>query len=289
MTNRKTILALLTGASVWGVIWYPYRLLNDAGIDGVASTVLTYLIALILGGVFLGARVRSWRGGWPVVFLGLSAGWTNLAYVLAVIDGEVVRVLFLFYLAPLWTLVFAYYLLDERLTRGAFGVVGLALGGAIVMLWHPEFGMPLPANWAEWLAISSGAAFALTNVLTRRATQASILLKAFSVWIGVFVVAAAVSLIRPPDWHAVAQADATTWAWLAVVGLSLFVATVVMQYGLTYTPANRAIIILLFELVVVAVSSYFLADEALSVREWIGGAMIIAASFFSERMEHRPT
>jgi uncharacterized membrane protein len=50
------------------------------------------------------ARAASWM--W-LAALGLAAGWTNLAYVLAMLQGEVVRVLLLFFLSPLWTVVFA--------------------------------------------------------------------------------------------------------------------------------------------------------------------------------------
>jgi drug/metabolite transporter (DMT)-like permease len=57
-----------------------------------------------------------------------------------------------------------------------------------------------------------------------------------------------------------------------------------VQYGLNYVPANRAIVIMLFELVVAAVAAYLLTDEILSIREWIGGAMIISASLFSAKM-----
>ncbi len=41
---------------------------------------------------------------------------------------------------------------------------------------------------------------------------------------------------------------------------------------------------MLFELVAAAVAAYFLTDEVMALREWIGGAMIISASLFSARM-----
>ena len=51
------------------------------------------------------------------------------------IHGQVMQVLLLFYLAPLWTVVFARMLLGER--AGAVGalVMLLSLIGAAVMLW----------------------------------------------------------------------------------------------------------------------------------------------------------
>jgi drug/metabolite transporter (DMT)-like permease len=50
------------------------------------------------------------------------------------------------------------------------------------------------------------------------------------------------------------------------------------------TYANQAIVILLLELVVGAISSYFLAGETIGLKEWIGGAMIVSASLFSAKM-----
>ena len=64
----------------------------------------------------------------------------------------------------------------------------------------------------------------------------------------------------------------------------LFVLSVIQQNGLTHTPANQAIVIMLFELVVAAIAAYFLADEAMTIKEWVGGAMIVSASLFSARM-----
>ncbi len=55
--------------------------------------------------------------------IGLCAGWANLAYVLGVIHGEVMRVLLLFYLAPLWTILFARLLLNEQLSLHGYLVI----------------------------------------------------------------------------------------------------------------------------------------------------------------------
>ena len=76
------------------------------------------------------------------------------------------------------------------------------------------------------------------------------------------------------------------------VVLTLMIAAMLMsmslavQYGLTHVSATRAIVILLFELVVAAVAAYFLSGEVMGMREWIGGGMIIAASLFSGKIEH---
>src|SRR4051812_11119356 len=130
-------LALLFGAAVWGILWYPYRLLNQGGIDGIWSTLLTYGLALAAGCALFPRRARVLRRIPPLAMLmGIAIGWSNLAYVLAVLEGEVMRVLLLFYLAPLWTPPMARLVLGERLDRAGVFVMALAFAGAMAMLWR---------------------------------------------------------------------------------------------------------------------------------------------------------
>jgi len=88
------------------------------------------------------ALARIARGRLVGILLIISAGWTNFGYVQAIIEGEVMRVLLLFYLAPLWTVFFAHFLLGERLNRYGYTVIALSLGGALVMLWQPAWVCP---------------------------------------------------------------------------------------------------------------------------------------------------
>jgi drug/metabolite transporter (DMT)-like permease len=127
--------ALLFGAALWGVVWYPYRLLASAGLDGIWATVVTYGLALAIGiAVFPREALRLVRMPPLAIVMGLAIGWSNLAYVLAVLEGEVMRVLLLFYLAPLWTVPLAWLLLRERLDAVGIGVMALAFAGAMIIL-----------------------------------------------------------------------------------------------------------------------------------------------------------
>src|SRR5260221_12543826 len=132
---------LLAGASFWGVVWYPYRLLARAGLDGVWSTILTYGFALAVGVLVFPRAVASLRRVTPLALLmGLAIGWSNPAYVLAALEGEVTRVLLLFYLAPLWTVPLARLILCERLDRAAVGAMPLAPARALTMRRKHETG-----------------------------------------------------------------------------------------------------------------------------------------------------
>lgn len=272
---------LLAGATVWGLVWYPYRVLEDAGLSGSRAVIVTYLIALVFGILGFAPRIRRFRiDGW-LIAVGLTAGACNLGYVLAMLHGEVMRVLLLFYLSPLWTVFLARLLLGERIDRGGLAVVAMSLAGAAIMLWQPAAGLPWPRNLAEWTGMASGFLFALSNVLIRKTHGVPIEIKSLAVFFGVVVCAlVTVTFEAPID---MAGMDAGMWWLTLVVGLVLLVVNVVVQFGLTHTPANRAIVILLFELVVAAISAWLLADEAMGIKEWLGGGLIVAASLLTLR------
>jgi len=284
------IAGTLSGALVWGLIWYPFRMLQDAGVSGPLATLITYLLAMLCG-MFMLPRVwrelrlhNIGRSGWWAAGLVLSAGWSNFGYVLAVLHGEVMRVLLLFYLAPLWTILFSYWLLDERLNRYGYLVIALSFGGAVTMLWEPHLGLPLPENLAEWIGLSAGMSFALSNVLSRRAAHLSVAAKSSSVLFGTVLLTAPLLWWQGGLPDQLLAVNAQAWLILGLLGIVLCATSFAVQYAVAHLPANRAIILFLFELVVAAVSSYFLASEAMELRDWLGASLIVSASLLSGKL-----
>jgi len=283
----KAVLSLLVGASVWGLVWYPYRVLEQGGLGGLHAAMLTYSVAfcvsLVLFGTQLGRQWRQTRFSWWLLAVAISAGGCNLGYVLATLHGQVMRVLLLFYLSPLWTVLLSRLLLGERLNGAGFAVIGLSFSGAMVMLWHPDLGLPWPGSGAEWLGLAAGFLFALSNVLIRKTSELSIELKSTAVCLGV-VLLGAMALPFVPAGGGVAGGGSLEWGLVVVVGVVLLVINLVVQFGLTHVAANQAIVIFLFELVVAAISSWLLAGESMGGKEWLGGAMIVGASLFSGKV-----
>jgi len=78
--------------------------------------------------------------------------------------------------------------------------------------------------------------------------------------------------------------DAQGWLLLALLGIALCAVSFTVQYGITHMPANRAIVLFLSELVIAAAASYFLADEVMRLRDWIGAVLIVSASLLSGRL-----
>lgn len=276
------ILSLLYSATLWGVLWYPLRELDKAGLHGVWATLVLFGAAL-LGGVWMAlAKLRDVRDAWPALLvMGLANGWCNVAFIVAILDGNVVRVTLLFFLSPLWATLLARALLGERISLQGWSVLGVALGGAVLMLWNPDLGYPWPRNAADGLAISSGVAFALSNVFIRKTASAPLAVKTACAWLGVVFIALlwiAVSRAGLP------QVSMPVWWSAAALGLfGILTMTIAVQYGVSRMPVHRSAVIMLFELVASAVSSQLLTDEIVQPHEWVGGVLITLAAYFAAR------
>jgi drug/metabolite transporter (DMT)-like permease len=72
---------------------------------------------------------------------------------------------------------------------------------------------------------------------------------------------------------------------ILLVALLLMAATLLVQYGITHIPVTKASVLFMFELVVAAIAAYFLTDETMSLREWLGGALIVVAALFAATNE----
>ena len=277
------IFSLLFGAFVWGIIWYPYRLMAQAGVSGIYSSFYVFIltIAIALPYFFITKKkVPIWsKDFWLLAFV---AGYTNISYVLAVIDGEVVRVMLLFYLSPVWTISLAHFMLNEDTQKRHYIAVFISLIGAFIMFWEPGYLIHLDSK-NDWLALSSGLGFAMTNVMTRKHEHMTVNQKALAIWLGVIVVAMICIMF---DKNAMPTLDffrPVDAAIMMLIALSLFLSTLLVQFGVTQIKAVEASSFFLFEIVVAAISSYFLVGESIALKEWLGGILIIAGVILSAK------
>ncbi len=291
----RTLLAVLScllAATLWGTFWFPLREFRALGLPGLWTTLTIYIGALLALLPWLWQRrtgLRRQLAGQPVNLLAIAAaaGWTNLAFILAVLDGTVVRVLLLFYLAPMWTVLFGWLILREHPDRAGVLTLLLAMAGGVIMLW-PQQGEVLSAavSYADGLALSAGMAFALNNVMVRRSGgYLPIGFKMLSAWTGVLTLTVAAILITGSTFPAAGYAG---WIGAFVFGLlGMTLMTFTAQYGVTHLPVYRSAVIFLFEIVAGAVSAWLLSNEIVHLREWLGGALVIAAALESARAEQR--
>ena len=292
MPSRKSVnlfpvLALLVSAALWGVLWYPMRLLEAEGLQGLWAMLIIFGVPMMIGLPLLRQSFRGHQQSAVLVLMGLAGGWCNIAFILAVLDGNVVRVVLLFYLSPLWTVILGKLILHESLSRAARLTLIIAMTGAMVMLWNAEIGFPWPQGRSDWLALSSGIAFALTNVLVRKVQNISVWAKAVIGWTGVTFVAGLLIILAG---HPLPHVDGVILSYAIALGLiGIVTMTWAVNYGVTHMPVHRSAVIMLFEVVVAAVSAQILTNEVVQMKEWIGGALVIFAAFLAARGHAKET
>lgn len=283
--NNSTLLPIIScliAATLWGVLWYPLRVLEGMGIPGLWATLIIYLSAFM----------PMWPSFWKLrhglrsqfylfLLLGLFAGWANLAFILAMLDGHVVRVLLLFYLSPIWTLIFGHLFLHEHLSVMARISLLISFIGALVILLPVDSSSLLHLSQVDLIAISAGVAFAAHNVVVRKIGDTSILLKMGSAWIGVIVLTLSGLFLMQIPIPEFSSASLALAILIGSVGMSLMTFTAL--YGVTHLPVHRSAVIMLFEVFAGAVSAALLTAEVITAREWVGGLLIILAAWLTVR------
>ena len=277
-------LALTLNAFTWGVSWWPFRQLEAAGLHPLWATVMIYALAVLAITLW---RPVAWRQLFttPVLWvLVLASGTTNAAFNWAVTLGDVVRVVLLFYLMPLWAVLLARVLLGERFTIDAVLRVLLALAGAAVVLWPADgAGWPLPRSLPDWLGIVGGFSFALNNVMLRREAQRPEAARSLAMFFGGVVVAGVLALVLSAGGSVAAPpSPAAGWiAGAAAMGLAFLAGNLALQYGAARLPANVTAVVMITEVLFASVSAVLLGAGALTLPLAVGGALIVTATLLA--------
>lgn len=283
MNTALAAWALVLNALVWGLSWWPFRELQQAGLHPLWATALIY--GVTLAGLTL-ARPRLWGLllRHPMLLaLVLASGLTNVGFNWAVATGDVVRVVLLFYLMPAWSVLAAWGLLGERPGPASLGRLALALTGVVIVLKTPDSPWPVPSSRPDWLALLGGLSFALTNVLLRRLRDTPELGRMLAMFAGggLLALLGAVlggmgGLVPPPP--------AAATGWLALTGatsLAFLGANLALQYGAARLAAATTALVMLTEVVFASVSSVLMGTAELQARTLLGGALILAAALWA--------
>ena len=280
------IASLLFSASLWGLIWYPIRLLEEAGMSAVWSSLVMYVAAgcLVVPVLWRQYAIIS-QHRTDLLLLAIAAGITNVAFLVALTEGEIMRVMLLFYLSPLWTVLLGRWWLKESLSLAAILMLVVAMSGSVVMLWNAEIGFPWPHERADWLALIASVAFSVNNVQARKLGHVPMQVKTSIIWWGVVITSLCVLWTQSaslPDVSMTVWASAWALGWLGIVAM-----TVAVLYGVANMPVYKSSVIMLFELVIAAIAAWWLTDEVMSLQEWYGGGLILLAAYGIAKTESK--
>ena len=281
------VLALLVNAFVWGVSWWPFRHLQAMGLHPLWATTLVYILSAVAIVAWRPAALRQVLTQPALWLIFLASGATNATFNWAVSIGDVVRVVLLFYLMPLWSLLLARVILHEKLTASAIVRVAMALVGAALVLSRghgPGSGDAPAPSLPDGLALLGGFAFALNNVMLKRAATRPEEGRALAMFLGgVAVAGVTAAALSSGDAAGVAWPVASTTWLLPALGLAIvfMVSNLCLQYGAARLKASITAVVMPCEVLFAALTSVWWGGAELHATVLAGGALILAATLAS--------
>ena len=286
------VLALLVNAFVWGVSWWPFRHLQAMGLHPLWATTLVYTLSAAAIVAWRPASLRQVLTQPALWLIFLASGATNATFNWSVSIGDVVRVVLLFYLMPLWSLLLARVILHEKLTASAIARVAMALVGAALVLSRghgPHAGDAATPLLPDVLALLGGFAFALNNVMLKRAAARPEEGRALAMFLGGVVVAGVTATTLSAGGAAgVAWPVASTTWLLPAFGLALafMVSNLCLQYGAARLKASITAVVMPCEVLFAALTAVWWGGATLHATVLAGGALILAATLASVFERH---
>ena len=268
----------------WGLWWLPLRWVEGGGLDPLSVNFWLYAAATVGCAPLVWRRRRAVRaaGAW-LPAAALLFGATILSWNLALLEGEVVRVTLLFYLAPVWGTVLGWWVLAEAICARRLIALPVGLIGAAILLGGD--GIPLPDGAGDWLGLGSGLLFALSATVARRGRVDGVAYTGLA-----FAASAVLALVLAFGLEGgVAVPTLAGTGLIAAVSLLWLVPT---TFGLLWGSANidpgRLGLLMLLEVLAAAVSAAFLTDEAFGLREALGCALILGAGLMETVGARKP-
>jgi len=273
-------IVLLVAASIWGLYWLPLREIEAAGLSGPWSVFAINLVPLLaLLPVVAWRRRGIARVHRPLLLIGLFVGMGWTLYGLGLIYTTVVRATLLFYLTPIWSTLFAMYMLGERVGSIRWAAIGFGVAGLFLMMGLGLASAPLTIGDA--FGLISGIAWGAGTTYIRKHPEVSPVDSfAAQAWGSVVVAGFCILALPLPDVVAPQLASWLGWAPL-LIAVCLF-AVIPSSYAIVWSAQRlspgRVGILMMSEVVVAVISAALLTDESMGAGEWIGASFIMGAA-----------
>ena len=281
--KKRGAISISFSAALWGLFWIPLRYFDESGISAlwaVAALNFAASVVAIPVAFFLGEFERR-HLKWFLIG-GLGMGAANVLYFAGIILSDVVRVIFLFYLLPLWATLFARVLYGVPIGRNRMVALGLAVVGIWLLLGAG--GWPIPENIGDVFGILAGMFWAFGLTLMRGTTGLGAF--ATSAWGLFFAFVMAVGLgfslqiLLPDVQPAAPELDTVIRLAPAIAAFAILIVwpTLVGQlWGAKYLAATTAALLTMSEILAATISTALLDASDLTLVSWLGAGLILIA------------
>lgn len=280
---QSFVVLTLFGASIlWGLTWLPLKHIHSLGFNGVPITLFVYLVMFVITLPFLWHfRALIGRHARILVVILILGGGAQLAFNTAMVYGDVIRVMVLFYLIPLWGVLGGRIILGEQITPLRWLGMAMSIMGAFLVVGGFN-AFETPPTWIDLLALLSGFLFAMNNISFRISPDVPVMMKLSSMFLGAFMLAGIV--VTQTGEQVVPDVSISAW-WILIAYGAIWVmlANLGTQWAVTHMEAGKSSIIIIFELITAVVSASLILGESMSGIEMLGGALILGAALLEAK------
>ncbi|MEA1882564.1 MAG: EamA family transporter [Candidatus Marinimicrobia bacterium] len=202
-----------------------------------------------------------------------------LMYVTSMKLTTAANAIFLEFTAPIYVVIFGFYILNERVAKFdwlAIGIIFIGLG----LFFMDE--LTIYGLWGNILALGAGVCLALVTVIIRKEKESS------AVEIVLFGNLFTAILTAPFVFDAVESSRASEWLILMMLGIiQLGIPYILYTIALKYVPAIDAILVSMIEPVLNPVWVFIFVGEAMGEWAFVGGILVLAGSLGRSYLKHR--
>lgn len=278
---RLAILALILLALIWGYNWVQMKIAVEYAPPFTFAAWRTTLGALALFAVMGILRKPLTPKAVPAVFLmGLfqMGGVYGLANW-ALVSGGAGRVAVLVYTMPFWSMLFAWWVLGERLRPLQWLAVGLSIVGMVLILDPQNLGGPL---LSKVLAVLSGMSWAIGNIIAKKVQQSVPWdLLSLTTWQTAFGAIPLIGLALLLPGQPIEWTPALITALIYNVIPATAIALLLWLFILQCLSAGTAGLGMLLTPVVGVIAAWIQLGERPSINEWIGMGLVVAGLVFN--------
>ena len=278
-TFWPSISVVICGA-LWGLYWIPLRELDRNGIDPAWSTFLSLgVLGIISIAVFFVQWVRKNRIPWGIIFTGICSGTSVMLYAAGVGLTEIVKVVLLFYLMPVWSALLGKLILKESINKFRVAAIVLGLAGMAVILGITD-GMPKLSNWGDALALLSGMIWAYAAVRIRRDHEAKVWEQVGAFYIGALLASTFFIVLPTGLFESAPSLEEVRMAlgWLLVFIVVYLPSMFFLFWSTQRISPTRVGILLMSEIIFGVVSAALLSNEPFGWIQGIGVVLIVSAA-----------
>ena len=287
MNNRLVVLVLFISSIGWGLTWLPLKAMNDIGLDAM----LLVLIAFSSAGLMLMPALILQRKAWLpkfhfVLLVALFGGMANASFQTAIYHGDVIRVMILFYLLPVWSVIGGKIFFKEKIDAiRATAVIAALTGAALILGINESFFQQF--TYIDVLAICSGLGLAFNNLVFRATPDIPVASKISAMFLGCAAMIAVsipigeATITYPENMSVTGYAIAYGMLWITLI-------TFGTQWSVTHLEAGRSSLIIVSELVVAVVSAAIITQADMSTVEIAGGLLVLSAALIEGSRTAKP-